>query len=227
MKYPVHFLSILAICLFISINLNSQVLNKNNCDRSVLSEKEYVKCLEDSAWNYDIIAKTNYISFIKTELLPKFRQKRKQLKIPEDLTIYLTELKILYDSSLKNKTWSISKEMEKNQYYIQPKAYISSILSFEVFKFYPDIYAVLLNIIPSWTSFNNNLGELEKIDALLKKIKISLPQNILSTAKDITTEMEKERLKYKEHLVGDFLQGSTDEQSRQFYSIINFLIWNE
>lgn len=123
----------------------SQQLNANNCDKSVLSDIEYEKCLSDSAWNSDITIRINYISFLKTEVLPPIRKERKKLLLQDTLRNLIIELKNTYDSIYTKRFILYREQMDKNQKFVQPKAYLSSILSFEVFFLYPDIYAVIIN----------------------------------------------------------------------------------
>ena len=123
----------------------SQHLNINNCDKSVLSDAEYERCLSDSAWDRDITIRINYISFLKTEVLPPIRKERKKLLLQDTLRNLIIELKNTYDSIYTKRFILYREQMDKNQKFVQPKAYLSSILSFEVFFLYPDIYAVIIN----------------------------------------------------------------------------------
>ena len=132
---------------FFILETSGQEIISNICDSKLLTKQEYEKCKSDSVWTADIINKTNYIINLKTDLLPKYRLLRKELDIPIILQEALQQLKITYDTVLNNKLSIFQTEMDRNQKYVQPKAYLSSLLSFQFFKFYPDIYAILLNDI--------------------------------------------------------------------------------
>ncbi|OYX06776.1 MAG: hypothetical protein B7Z05_03800, partial [Thiotrichales bacterium 32-46-8] len=72
----------------------------------------------DTNFNNDIIARTNYITFLKTELLPKYRLIRNSLLLTENLKRQVKILKDFYDSTLDYKKHIMTLEMDRNQNYI-------------------------------------------------------------------------------------------------------------
>jgi len=218
--------------LFILFNLfiletSGQEIISNICDSKLLTKQEYEKCKSDSVWTADIINITNYIINFKTDLLPKYRLLRRELNIPTTLQESLQQLKIAYDTVLIKKLSIFQIEMDKNQKYVQPKAYLSSLLSFQIFKFYPDIYAILLNDIhlqltPKTTSEQQKIYKL-RFDETVNLIPNDLYQKLLK----ITNEFNTDNNKLIEKGVARLFQGSIQEVYRNQCDIINFLLWTE
>jgi len=129
------------------VDTYGQDIITNTCDSTFLTKQEYERCKSDTAWTADILIKTNYIINLKTDLLPKYRVIRKGLTLSNELQSSLRHLKTAYDTVLNKKVSTFHTDMDRNQKYVQPKAYISSLLSLQIFRFYPDIYAILLNDI--------------------------------------------------------------------------------
>ncbi len=189
--------------------------------------KEYEKCKSDTAWTTDILIKTNYIIKFKTSLLPKYRLIRRDLNIPATLQKSLEQLKIIYDTVLNKKLSIFQTEMDRNQKYVQPKAYLSSLLSFQLLKFYPDIYAILLNDIhlqltPKSTSEEQKLYK-QLFDMTVKSIPAELYQKLIK----ITNKLSIDNNKLMEQGVTKMFQGSIQEGYRSHCDIINFLLWTE
>jgi hypothetical protein len=176
-----------------------------------LTKRELQKCKIDSVWTNDIIIKTNYISAFKTELLPKYKLQRKEIQIPQDIEPSIQRLKSVYDSILTIKLTYLEKEMDKNQLFIQPKAYISSLLSFQVFKFYPDIYAILLL---RYKKLSNDI--IEKI-----------PKNLYAKLIAITFEMENDRTRISQQIPFRLFGGLEDDDYKKQCEVLNFLMWTE
>jgi hypothetical protein len=192
-----------------------------------LTKKEYEKCKSDTAWNGDILIKTNYIIKFKTSLLPKYRLIRRDLNIPATLEKSLEQLKIIYDTVLNKKLSLFQTEMDRNQKYVQPKAYLSSLLSFQILRFYPDIYAILLNDIhlqlkPKSTSEEQKMYK-QLFDKIIQSIPVELHQKLIK----ITREMGTDNKMLMEQVVPKLFQGSIQEGYRSQCEIINFLLWKE
>jgi hypothetical protein len=204
-----------------------QEIASNTCDSTILTKKEYEKCMSDTAWTADIIIKTNYIIKFKTFLLPKYRLIRRDLNIPATLQKSLQQLKLIYDTVLSKKLSLFQIEMDRNQKYVQPKAYISSLLSFQVFKFYPDIYAILLNEIhldlrPKSTSEEQYLYK-QIFDNTLKSIPVELYQKLSK----ITNELSIDNSKLSLQGFPKLFHGLIPDNYRSQCDIINFLLWTE
>jgi hypothetical protein len=203
-----------------------QEIISNTCDSNILSKEEYEKCIRDSAWKSDINIKINYITNLKTSLLPKYRIIRKDLIIPAELKEHLQQLRIAYDTVWDKKITMLQIESDRNLKYIQPKAYISSLLSFHVFKFYPDIYAVLLNdiqlsLIPRTTKKEQDSYK-ELFDKSLKAIPKDLYEKLIIT----TENFEKENAELMKDGYRKIFQGTIEEDYRKQCHVINFLLWN-
>lgn len=93
------------------------ILDPNHCDSSILSRQEFENCKRDSSFNH-ITLRSNYITFIKTKLLPKYRIERKALILPEAIKKDVKLLKAIYDSTLNFKLQKISADMDRNQMYV-------------------------------------------------------------------------------------------------------------
>jgi len=104
---------LLLICLTSSFRGKSQTLASNYCDSSVLTEPEYEKCKGDTIFNKDIVVRTNYIVFLKTELLPKYREQRKALILPDEVKMHIKALKTIYDSTTNYKLQRLTLEMDR------------------------------------------------------------------------------------------------------------------
>ena len=212
---------------FFLVDAYGQEIVANTCDSILLTKMEYEKCKSDTAWTADILLQTNYIIKFKTELLPKYRLLRRDLNIPPTLQKSLRQLKIIYDTVLNKKLSVFQTEMDRNQKFVQPKAYLSSLLSFQVLKFYPDIYAILLNDIhlqltPKSSSEEQKLY-LQLFDETVKSIPVDLYQKLLK----ITSQLSIDNNKLMKQGVTKLFQGSIQEDYRSQYDIINFLLWTE
>lgn len=211
----------------LSINAMCQTISCNFCDSLVLTKRELQKCKIDSVWTNDIIIKTNYISAFKTELLPKYKLQRKEIQIPQDIEPSIQRLKSVYDSILTIKLTCLEKEMDKNQLFIQPKAYISSLLSFQVFKFYPDIYAILLNGIHLKLNPQTTTDELLRYKKLSNDIIEKIPKNLYAKLIAITFEMENDRTRISQQIPFRLFGGLEDDDYKKQCEVLNFLMWTE
>jgi hypothetical protein len=110
---------LLILFIFFLEESYGQEIASNTCDSTILTKKEYEKCMSDTAWTADIILKTNYIIKFKTFLLPKYRLIRRDLNIPATLQKSLQQLKLIYDTVLSKKLSLFQIEMDRNQKYVQ------------------------------------------------------------------------------------------------------------
>ncbi len=218
---------LLLICLTCAFQGKGQSLVANHCDSSILTKQEYEKCKGDTIYNKDIIARTNYIVFLKTELLTKYREQRKGLILPDVVKMDLKALKAIYDSTTNYKLQRITSEMDRNQKYVQPKAYIASLLALEPFKFYPDIYAILLNEIHLSLNPKTDLNHMKQVQALVDKIYSSLSTDMKDKVQQISLGLITERRAYTKGYFLDMFQGSIGDKERSKYNVINFLLWEE
>ena len=220
-------LKLIILFNFFLVDTYGQEIAANTCDSTLLTKKEYEKCKSDTAWTADIFIKTNYIIKFKTSLLPKYRLIRKNLNIPPTLQKSLEQLKIIYDTVLNKKLSIFQTEMDRNQKYVQPKAYLSSLLSFQILKFYPDIYAILLNdihlqLIPKTTK-EEQIVYRQLFIKTMQSIPVELHQKLIK----ITTELNRDNNILMEQGVIKMFQGSSQESYRSQCDNINFLLWVE
>lgn len=205
----------------------NKIFTPNTCDSNVLSTVAHRKCLEDSLFSNDLITRIDYISFLKTNLLPKYRAKRNEIKLPSNLLSQLKTLKAIYDSTLDHKTRIWSLEGDKNQMHIQPKSYVVTKLSFEPFFIYPDIYAILFNPIQLSLKPQNDYRKTIASIELAGKILSEIPDDLEEKLEVICKSMMQERKKYTRGYFYDIFQGAIDEDKRLAYNVINFLLWTE
>ena len=212
---------------FFLVDTYGQEIIQNTCDSILLTKKEFEKCKSDTAWTADILIKTNYIIKFKTDLLPKYRLIRRELYIPPTLQKLLLQLKIIYDTVSNKKLTVFQNEMDRNQKYLQPKAYLSSLLSFQIFKFYPDIYAMLLNDIHLQLTPKSTIEEQKMYEQLFSKTIKSIPVNLYQTLIKITNELTKDNHNLMEQGIIKLFQGSIQEGYRSQCDIMDFLLWAE
>lgn len=219
----------LILLLIISFGLAkdgiSQYLKPTNCDSVYLSKEELEKCKGDTIFTADVFDGLNYIAFLKTGLLPRYRLKRTALTLPTDLRRELKELKKLYDSILTYKLYIFTQDMDKNQKYVQPKAYLASILSLQIFRIYPDVYAILLNPIHLELNPKTTESELKQFRQSVYKVYRAITNWNNSSIFDLAKALNEERRKYSAS--GDLFQGAVDEEEKYVHSIVNFLLWTE
>lgn len=212
---------------FFLVDTYGQEIAVNTCDSTVLTKEEYEKCKSDNAWTADILIKTNYIIKFKTSLLPKYRLLRRGLIIPPKLQKPLEQLKLVYDTILHKKTSLFQTEMDRNQGYVQPKSYISSLLSFQVLQFYPDVYAILLNEIHLDLAPKSTIGEQKLYKQFFDKSLEAIPTDLYQKLIKITNELSADNNKLMEQGFTKLFQGSIQEGYRSQCDIINFLLWSE
>ncbi len=221
MKFPILFI------LFFTLTQTAitQTLNPANCDSTILTKQEFKKCKGDTIFNADIFERINYVTFLKTELLPKYRLKRTALTLPSSLKTNLKQLKRLYDSTVTYKLETFTREMDNDQKFVQPKAYISSVLALETFKIYPDVYAILLNPIHLGLKPKTTPSQLKQLNSLVYKVYNSMTKLNNSLVWELAEALNKEKRKYSTTL--DMFQGTMNEEERSVYDIVNFLLWTE
>ena len=212
---------------FFLVNTYGQEIAANTCDSTFLNKKEYEKCKSDNAWTSDILIKTNYIIKFKTSLLPKYRLIRRNLNIPATLQKSLEQLKIIYDTVLNKKLSLFQTEMDRNQKYVQPKAYLSSLLSLQILKFYPDIYAILLNDIHLQLMPKSTIEQQKMYMQLFDKAIESIPVELYQKLIKITSELNRDNNILLEQGVIKMFQGSIQESYRIQCDNLNFLLWAE
>ena len=220
-------IKLIILFYFFNVDTHGQGIAANTCDSTLLTKIEYQKCITDTAWAADILIKTNYIIKFKTDLLPKFRLIRRGLNIPPALQKSLQQLKVIYDTVLNKKLSVFQTEMDSNQKYVQPKAYLSSLLSFQVFKFYPDIYAILLNDIHLRLTPKTTGEEQKMYQQLLDQTLKSIPDDLYQRIVKITNDLNAGNNKLMEQGVFRLLQGSIPEGYKSKCDVINFLLWTE
>jgi hypothetical protein len=206
---------------------NAQKISPNVCDSLLLTKVEFEKCKQDTAWKADLIVKANYIVAFKTELLPKYRAIRKEMLLPKILQTKLGEIKKIYVDVLNKKLAVFELEMDKNQKYVQPNAYLSSLLSFQLFKFYPDVYAILLNKLHLNLKPKTTNEEMEHYNQLINQLAKSIPADLNLKLMNITSEFNKEYNKLTESKFIKLFQGQLQESEKRQYEIVNFLLWME
>jgi hypothetical protein len=218
MKYLIYFFLIYTKLLFSQIT---------PCDEKVLNKIEFEKCLKDSIWNEDLQIKIIYISKLKTSILPKYRIKRKNLILSEEISNNIIKLKSLYDSTYNHKSKKFKIDFEKNSYYLQPKSYLSTVLSLELFQFYPDVYAILINPTHLNLTPKTDQSKIDEIELIVKKIINLLPENTFEELKKNVTDLKSDKMKVIQNYQIELFQGGDDLKKKLNYDIVNFLIWNE
>jgi len=219
--------SVLVLMSHIATCSFGQKILPNNCDSAILTMDALRKCKLDSVWLMDISIKVNYITSLKTQLLPRYRPVRKSISMPEAVLQHVRELKKAYDSVLSVKTDQYEKDMDKNQLYVQPKAYISSFLSFQLFKFYPDVYAILLNEIHLDLRPTTSRQEFERYKRMFDKLIQSIPRALDEKLSEITGQMWKDESRLPQQGAIWPLQGMIAEDYKKKCNIVNFLMWTE
>lgn len=215
---------ILIITLIFSNITFSQI---NDCDPKILSEKEYEKCVKDSIWTNDLKIKIEYITYLKSSLLPKYRQLRKQIKTSKEVDSKVSKIKTLYDSVYIVKTNQYKNDLDKKNDFVQPKSYLSTVLSFELFKFYPDIYAILLNPIHQQLNPKTNIKDLNKFKKMIDELVNDIPQKQYIEITQIVKKLRVEKLNLLNNKQLESFQGAINDEERLKYDVANFLIWKE
>jgi len=222
-------IKLLILFNFFLVDTYGQEIVANTCDSTLLTKKEYEKCKIDSVFTVDIIIKTNYIIKFKTDLLPKYRLIRRELNIPDTLQKSLQQLKVIYDTVLNKKLSIFQTDMDRNQKYVQPRAYLASLLSLQVFKLYPDIYAILLNDIHLQLKPKTSREEQKMYKQLIDKTINSIPSDLYQKLLKVANELSADNNKLMDKIVIKMFQGSIQEgdEFRSQCNIIDFLLWTE
>jgi hypothetical protein len=218
MKYLIYFFLIYAKLLFSQIS---------PCDKKILNKIEFEKCVNDSIWHEDLKIKIEYISKLKTSILPKYRIKRKNLILSNEISNSIIKLKSLYDSTYIHKSKQFKIDFEKNSYYLQPKSYLSTVLSLELFQFYPDLYAILLNPIHINLTPKTDQSKITETELIVKEIINLLPETTLEELKKNVSDLKSDKIKIIQNHQIELFQGGDDLKDKLNYDIVNFLIWNE
>lgn len=209
----------------LSVDSYGQSFVTNACDSTILTKEEFEKCMADTAWNEDIVLTTNYITNLKTDLLPKYRKLRKEIRLSNELQNSIRELKVAYDTVLDAKLSAFLIEMDKDQKYVQPKAYLSSLLSLQTFRFFPDIYAVLLNDIHLQLSPKTSVHDLKIYEKIIDKILKSIPPDLYKRLENITRSFVADHDSLKKNGFYPLFQGIQSHEDKIKNQMINFLLW--
>ncbi len=215
------------VFILVMAESNAQIFNENTCDSLFLTKKEYEKCKVDAVYETDIINQTNYLISFTTQLLPKYRLIRQGLQYSKKVNTLVEKLRLVYDSVSDKKLLFFDKDMLKYQLSIQPKAYISSVLAFQSFKLYPNIYAILLNDIHIQLNPKTTKAQLKNYTEKVDEIIGSIPEDLYNKVLKITTELATENSLLIKGRVIPIFWGATLESDQMKYDIVNFLIWNK
>ena len=181
----------------------------------------------DSVWTQDVTLRINHVIAYKTDFLPKYKLLRKSIRMPEELSQLIKELKKIYDSVLDVKSAKFEKDMDKNQLFVQPKAYISSLLSLKIFDYYPDVYAVLLNPVHLELRPKTSKQELERYTSMFERAFQSISPTLGEQLSKITMQMSEEEKKFNEQGISRQFQGMVTDEYRNKCKIVSFLMWTE
>jgi hypothetical protein len=147
--------------------------------------------------------------------------------LSNELQNSLRQLKAAYDTVLNAKLSTFINEMDKNQKFVQPKAYLSSLLSLQTFKFYPDVYAILLNDIHLQLSPKTSISNLNFYIELVDKISKSIQPDLFKRLELITTSFLADNDNLKKSGFSPLFQGTQSQEDKKKYEITNFLLWTE
>lgn len=217
-------MKILIITLLLS---NLTFSQNNNCDQKLLSREEFEKCANDSVWKNDLKIKTEYITVFKTVLLPKYRILRKRLETTDEINSKILTAKAIYDSVLITKSNHYKNDIDKKGNFVQPNSYLSTALSLEIFKFYPDIYAILLNPIHQQLNPKTSNKDLKKYKKIVDDLINILQDKDYVEITKIVKNLRDEKQKLLNNKKIELFQGAISDDERLKYDVANFLIWKE
>ena len=202
---------------------------KNDCDKKILTEKEYQKCLKDSIYKSDFEPRINYITTLTTKVLPKYRAIRKKIEFDHNITQKVDSLREIYNNQTEKKLYTYQKDVYKNGMFVSPKSYISTNLAFQNFMLYPDVFALLVNRNNLIVTPRNTENELECYQKLMNDLYTKLSEKQKIEIAKIVLELRRDKLEIQTEGPTEILQGIgiLNEQERNKYDIIDFLIWNE
>ena len=206
-------------------SLVAQKFDRSICDSTIMTGAEFAKCKLDSVYDADIVIRVNYISFLKTQVLPYYRKSRLSISEPPELKEDLKLLKKIYDSSLAFKIDYYCMDMDRNQSYLQPKAYIASLLALETFKFYPDVYAILQNPIHLKLSPKTTYAHQNQYRQLIEKVHKAITSLDSPSLWELVQSLERKKSSFKTPSL--LFQGLPSEEERSVYEVVNFLLWTE
>ncbi|MEJ7694663.1 hypothetical protein [Daejeonella sp.] len=206
--------------------LSFSQLRDKVCDEKYLTAIELEKCQLDSVYVPDVQYKLNFIVSFKSNVLPKFRVIKRKLKLSEEVKSEINLLSRIYDSVLSVKSYRYEKDGDKNTLFIQPNSYLSTVLSMQIFKIYPDIYAVLLNPIHLQLNPKTSKPEIEdfenRVNQVYKKLSSEEILRLSNTVQNL--KIERSLIPHAEN--AKLFQGQLDETAKLKYEIVNFLLWN-
>ncbi len=206
-------------------SLVAQKFDRSICDSTIMAGAEFAKCTLDSVYDADIVMRVNYISFLKTQVLPYYRKSRLSISVPSELKEDLKLLRKIYDSTLTFKIDYYCRDMDRNQSYLQPKAYIASLLAFETLKFYPDVYAILQNPIHQQLTPKTTYAQQDQYRQLIEKVHKAIISLDNPSLWELVQSLERKKSSYKTPSL--LFQGLQSEEERSVYEVVNFLLWTE
>jgi hypothetical protein len=218
------------IIFFIAVSCmpaGAQIFQPGKCDSLTLTADEFRKCKLDDLFEENLVAVINYATYLKKEVLPPFRKQRQELHIPKPLKDSIRKLKAVYDSVLNYKIAGWSTDMDRNQKFVQPKAFAASLLQMELFRIYPDIYAVLLNPIHLNLRPKSDPVKVAEIEMLVERVYQSVSSALKHLLEEQSTALNKQQKAYANFNALQQFQGDVSTSKRAYYQLINYLIWIE
>ena len=142
--------------------------------------------------------------------------------LPRELEDSLQKLRLRYDSVLNHKTWVFLSGVDRNNLYLRPKAYLSSLLALEVFKFYPDVHAILLNTVHVDLEPKTTLKEWKEYAKMVDNVLKLIPSALYQRLEAVTTDLneENELLRSKGFVL--MFQGAISDEERANTGLLIF-----
>jgi hypothetical protein len=212
--------------LFAVTTVSAQTHRARECDTTILSKDEIRWCSLDSVYNSSIPALTKFYVSLKSSILPKYRLVRRKLSLSDSLKQQVLSAKKVYDSVFSAKFMRWIYDMDRNQKFVAPRAFMASEMAMLYYKFYPDVNAILLNDIHLNLNPKTSWHDQDSFKLMVDRIYQSIPHPMLSEIAKIVAERRKEIELAGLPLIPFSQSLATDEQKTKF-DIVNFLIWME
>ncbi len=174
------------------------------------------KAQENQMNDWERRATLNLHLLIKLE--KDYLNKRKNLKLPYELTLNLKKLRTNYHSKIENEGLIIGNNLNDNNF---SKFYFLGTLDVT----YPDISFVLLDRTNFFTTKTKD-EEKQKYNELFMEIAKQIPNETYIELSKITDEIKKDKFALTVPYRFEIFQDLFDENQRKRIDIINFLLWN-
>ena len=199
-----------------------------------LDSADFTSKTQRKMWGYDTLfiidieLGINYLAALHRNFLPSHKSLKDSVKnlLHTDDLAALKRIDSFYCDRLSILRAAYLGETPRFNENLPVFAHLNYVVVFEIFRFYPDLYAILLNPVQGFSKkqmpYDERKDLLAAIDGLYAGTQSAIFREHSAAYRAFLDKLSKLQEKYRYH---PMWQGAIDEAEREKYHRINFLIW--